>query len=57
MAEETKGAARATPEGHGVSDGRGPVLEVGPILRSMGRSKVRFGLIVLEIALSGKALS
>ena len=28
------------------------VLEVGPILRSMKRNKVRFGLIVLEIALT-----
>lgn len=31
---------------------RGPILEVGPILRSMKRSKIRFGLIVLEIALT-----
>jgi putative ABC transport system permease protein len=28
------------------------VLELGPILRSMRRSKVRFGLIVLEVALT-----
>src|SRR5262245_16385265 len=28
------------------------VLELGPILRSMKRNKVRFGLIVLEVALT-----
>jgi putative ABC transport system permease protein len=35
------------------AEGRGtPVMELGPILRSMKRSKVRFGLIVLEVALT-----
>src|SRR5262245_36773021 len=35
------------------AEGRGTaVLELGPILRSMRRSKVRFGLIVLEVALT-----
>ena len=35
------------------TEGRGTaVLELGPILRSMRRNKVRFGLIVLEIALT-----
>lgn len=34
-------------------EGKGTaVLELGPILRSMRRSKVRFGLIVLEVALT-----
>ncbi len=27
-------------------------MEIGPILRAMGRSKVRFGLIVMEVALT-----
>ena len=35
------------------AEGKGtPVMELGPILRSMKRSKVRFGLIVLEVALT-----
>lgn len=33
-------------------EGGKAVLELGPILRSMKRSKVRFGLIVLEVALT-----
>ncbi len=27
-------------------------MEMGPILRAMGRNKVRFGLIVMEVALT-----